>query len=96
MFLSVSLSVEDSRSCLRGEHHQSVLIFTRELVTTIFLRKIDVANLDSTMADRHSEEGLHWRVVLGKSHGIGMAGNVRESQRFLNLVHVSEQSQALR
>ena len=47
------------------------------------------------MKDRGPQEGLHRWVALGKADRSGVAGDIRQSQRSLDLVQVLEEPQAL-
>ena len=47
------------------------------------------------VVDLHSHQSLHWRVIFRKYNRHGVAGDVPESQRSLNLAHITKESKTL-
>ena len=70
-------------------------VIRRKLPAALLLGQVDVAEALALMKDRGPQEGSHRRVALRKADRPGVAGDIRQSQRSLDLVQVLEEPQAL-
>ena len=93
--VAVPARVGDGQCRLGGEHDKGRFVFRRELPAALLLGEIDIAETLVQITDGSSQEGLHRRMAFGKADRPGVAGDIRQSQRLLDLVQVLEESQTL-
>ena len=93
--VAVLACVGDGQRRLGGEHDKGRFVFRRELPAALLLGEIDIAESLVLITDGGSQEGLHRRMAFGKANRPGVAGDIRQSQRLLDLVQVLEESQTL-
>jgi hypothetical protein len=91
-FFAVSAGVGNGHCRLCGEHFEGLLVVKRELPPVFLPGKVDVAAALVAGTDLRSKEGLDGRVVLGDADRAGVGGDVRQPNRAVDLVQVSEHS----
>ena len=79
-----------------SEQGDGLFVFRRELPASLLLGEVDVAQPLGVVEDWATQKALHRRVAFGKPDGLGVAGDVPEAQRSMNLAEVAQQPQTLR
>ena len=96
LLVAMGPRVGDGDGGLRREQHQDLLVGARELASGLLLGEKEVPDVDAPVEHRGTLEGLRADQVRREAEGSDIGGEVRDTQRGLEVPEVLEEPRPLR